>query len=124
MNTSSTNHKMGGKGVLLRNQAASPLGGSKSGQPTVDDAIGMADLFAMLREIKEQQRGKKEFYRVEEAADILGRKPYTIRRWIKRGRLTATRVFGTGPKGRLLVTGESIASVVSNSQAALTGEGG
>ena len=46
---------------------------------------------------------RKEQYAVEEFAELVGRSAYTIRRWIGEKKLSATRVSGTGPRGRLLV---------------------
>jgi excisionase family DNA binding protein len=49
-----------------------------------------------------EQQPKKQLT-VNEAAKLAGRKPYTIRRWIKEGGLKATRINLGGPKGRLLI---------------------
>lgn len=40
---------------------------------------------------------------VEEVAQACGRSAYTVRRWITQGRLTAIRIGGCGPRGRLLI---------------------
>lgn len=54
-----------------------------------------------LRELLIARR--KDFYTVDEVADIVGRSAFTVRRWITEGRLHATRIEGTGPRGKLLV---------------------
>jgi len=46
---------------------------------------------------------KKPLLTIDEVADLTGRSAYTVRRWVAEGRLHATRVSGTGPRGRLLV---------------------
>jgi excisionase family DNA binding protein len=46
---------------------------------------------------------RKPYYAVEEVARLTGRSGYTVRRWIAENRIQATRVAGTGPKGRLLI---------------------
>lgn len=55
-----------------------------------------------------------EFLSVKQAAQILKRSPYTIRRWIKERKLSAIKYAETGPKGQWLVYCSSIASRIKS----------
>lgn len=57
---------------------------------------------------------RKEWMTVEEVAQATCRSAFTVRRWISEGRLKATRVAGTGPKGRLLIPREQLASLIAD----------
>lgn len=63
-------------------------------------ATVLAQLDEILRAVRREYR---DFLTVEDVAAALGRSAYTIRRWIADGRVRATRIAGTGPRGRLLV---------------------
>ena len=66
-------------------------------------------------DIREQLTSKcKPHYTVEEIAGLVGRSPYTIRRWISEGRITAIRINGTGPKGRLLIARDQLDAIVAD----------
>jgi excisionase family DNA binding protein len=58
-----------------------------------------------LDQILDILRGKrKPVLTVGEVAQLVGRTPYTVRRWIAEGRLRARKVEGGGaPRGRLLI---------------------
>jgi len=62
---------------------------------TIDRTLGaIHELFASAR---------KEQLRVEEFAKLVGKSPYTIRRWIGEGKIKAVRLADGGPKGRWLI---------------------
>jgi len=73
----------------------------------------LAQILDDLRDIREMLSGlRKEWYTIEEVAELTGRTAYTIRRWVKEGRITATRVSGTGPRGRLLVGWDQLRQLI------------
>lgn len=73
--------------------------------PPTDLERVLAEL-ARLRDLLEDR--VKPLLTVGEVAELVGRNEYTVRRWIKENRLAATRVSGTGPKGRLLIRREDL----------------
>lgn len=76
------------------------------------------ELFRELRLIRELIEGRlKAWLTVEEIAEQVGRDPYTVRTWIKRGKLPAVRVTGSGPRGRLLVRREDLDRLLSGGRA-------
>jgi excisionase family DNA binding protein len=78
-----------------------------------DDSALLLEIGAMVREVLEIQRGTvKPYYGVAEAAKLLGRKEYTVRSYIREGRLRAERLAGCGPKGRLLIPRDSLMSLI------------
>ena len=59
----------------------------------------------------------KDYFTVEEVGELVGRRPYTIRRWIKQGKLVATRVKAGGPRGRLLIARQEVKRLTQEGQA-------
>jgi excisionase family DNA binding protein len=61
-------------------------------------------ILSSIQELGRRMDGRvKSHYTVDEVAELTGRSTYTVRGWVKLGRLNAIRVPGSGPKGRLLV---------------------
>jgi excisionase family DNA binding protein len=83
----------------------------------VDDPLVdvLGRLFREIAEIRALLAGRvKSHYAVEELAEITGRSAYTIRRWISEGRLDATRIEGTGPRGKLLIARDQVQRLVTS----------
>ena len=59
-------------------------------------------------------RSPKPVYSVAELARLVGRDPYTVRAWIKAGRVRATRLPGTGARGRLQIAREEVERVLAD----------
>ena len=78
-------------------------------------------IFTALDDIRTQLGGlRKSHYTIAEIASVTGRAEYTVRAWIKQGRIRAIRVPGTGPKGRLLVPREEFEKLVGSGLAGQT----
>ena len=89
--------------------------------PSSADNDTLAEVFNLLIELRsavEDIRGQlskrqKPHLTVEELAELVGRSPYTVRRWISEQRITAIRIDGSGPKGRLLIPREQLDALIS-----------
>jgi excisionase family DNA binding protein len=70
----------------------------------MDIAPMLSQILTVLDEIRARLAGShKPWYTVEEVAQLTGWSEYTIRRWVKEGKLDAVRLQDTGPRGRLLI---------------------
>lgn len=98
---------------------------SRSGS-AIDPSAGQKQIVASLQEIsrqldelKQELREKtKEVYTTEEVAEMTGRAEYTVRTWIRKGLINATRVAGSGPRGRLLIARGELNKLLSNGKGA------
>jgi hypothetical protein len=80
-----------------------------------EELLGMIPgLVAAVDEIRRLLSGRhKDHHTVEEFAEIVRRAPYTVRTWIRDGRVRAIRVSGTGPRGRLLIPRSEVEKVIT-----------
>jgi excisionase family DNA binding protein len=77
--------------------------------------VGLGDIRAAIEDIRRILADRqKSHLTVEEFADQTGRASYTVREWIKDGRIAAIRIAGTGPKGRLLIPREELQKLVAS----------
>ena len=68
------------------------------------DPPWLAELHRKLDALAEASRKhRKPLLTIDEVAGLTGRSAYTLRRWVKQKLLTARRIDGSGPKGRLLI---------------------
>jgi excisionase family DNA binding protein len=73
----------------------------------------LQQLLAGVNEIRQQLAGnRKELMSVNDVAQEMSRSAFTIRRWISEGRINATRVAATGPKGKLLIARSELNKLV------------
>jgi excisionase family DNA binding protein len=78
----------------------------------------LALILASIEELGRRMDGRvKSHYTVEEVAELTGRAAYTVRAWVRDGRLAAIRVPGSGPKGRLLVPHDELRRLVTDGRA-------
>jgi excisionase family DNA binding protein len=86
-----------------------------AGADRVEELLGLLPrILADVGELREIMTGRmKSHLTVEEVADRTGRSPYTVRRWVAEGVISAVRVEGTGPRGRLLVPCSELRKLVA-----------
>src|SRR4051812_27293252 len=75
----------------------------------------LRQLVATVEELRDRLDSRtKDYYTVEEVAQSVYRSEHTIRRWIAEGKLEATRVAATGPRGRLLIARDQLRRLVTS----------
>lgn len=81
--------------------------------------LGMlAAVLVELKELSAQLRGNtKPLLTIAEVAELTGRAPYTVRRWVKEGLIRVERVEAMGPRGRMLVPRSEILKLLDQGKA-------
>lgn len=81
--------------------------------------LGMlADVQTELKELSAQlRRNAKPLLTIAEVAELTGRAPYTVRRWVKEGLIRAERVEAMGPRSRMLVPRSEILKLLDQGKA-------
>jgi transposase len=71
------------------------------------------EILARLERIEKLQSLNimKDGYAVEEVAERVRRKAYTVRQWANRGQIQARKVAGSGPTGEWRVSPEELARI-------------
>ena len=59
----------------------------------------------------------KPFYTVQELAKHLGRSPYTIRRWIREGKIGAVKLNSGGPRDPYLIEHREVEELILRAEA-------
>ena len=72
----------------------------------------LADRLACLE--RKLEPAAKEYLTVEEFAELVGRSAYTVREWLKSGKIRGERVVGTGPRGRWIIPRNQLRLIVEN----------
>lgn len=101
--------------VESTNASRSPISSDQAAVPGTGELSRKIDaLTAKVDSLIATVEGhRKAFLTVPEFAKIVGRSPYTVREWIKAGMVSATRIQGTGPKGRLLIRREELDRILA-----------
>ena len=86
-----------------------------SEEPAAEIRHAIRRLEGEVRSLREQFSGRRKLHlTVKEVAELVGRSPFTVRTWIKDGRLNAIRVSGSGSRGRLLIRREELERLVAD----------
>ncbi len=79
-----------------------------------DLRMAIDEVAILVAELRDRLSGVwKSHLSVDEVASEVKRAPYTVRQWIRSGRLRAERVEGAGPKGRLLIPREELQRLIA-----------
>lgn len=109
MTPSESTHPSRGTPAGLPKSAAQCFGAIENSPHDADCHTLLVAILEKLAELQETLHGTaKAYFTVAEAAKLLGRSEYTVRRYVAEKRLSAERVVGTGPRGRLLIPRESL----------------